>query len=109
MKNNLTLIAAVNISKEYAFGDLTSLGQGLDRLVLPTFSIAAFAVIIYFIIAGFKYLSSGGDKEELAKAQGMITHAIIGFMLLIALFLVVNFLFARLFGTGIQFIEGLQK
>ena len=100
-------LGGVDISQEFAFGDLKCLGQGLDRLVNPAFSIAAFAVIIYFVIAGFKYVSSGGEKEELAKAQGMITHAIIGFVLLIMLFLVINFLFSRLFGTPIQFIQGL--
>ena len=101
------IFAAVDISKEYAFGDLKNLGQGLYRLVLPAFGIAAAGVIFYFIFGAFKYISSGGDKEEVAKARGMITHGLIGFILLMSLFLVINFLFARLFGTRIQFIQGL--
>lgn len=97
----------VDISQQYAFGDLKNLGQGLDRLVGPAFVIAGLAVIIYFVIAGIKYISSGGDKEELSKAQAMLTHALIGFILLIMLFLVVEFIFARLFGSNIEFIKGL--
>lgn len=97
----------VDISQQYAFGDLKNLGQGLDRLVGPAFVIAGLAVIIYFVIAGIKYISSGGDKEELGKAQAMMTHALIGFILLIMLFLVVEFVFARLFGSNIEFIKGL--
>ncbi len=110
LKKYSTLMAAtpVDISKEYAFGDLKTLGQGLDRLVIPAFSVAAMAVVFYFIIGAFKYISSGGEKEELAKARGMITHSIIGFILLMALFLVVEFLFGKLFGTDIQFIKGLK-
>lgn len=108
MNKHFTFLAAVDISKEYAFGDLKNLGQGLDRLILPAFSIAAAGVIFYFIFGAFKYISSGGDKEEVAKARGMITHGLIGFILLMSLFLVINFLFARLFGTRIQFIQGLQ-
>lgn len=97
----------VDISSTYAFGDLKNLGQGVDRLVLPAFSIAALGVIFYFLIGAFKYITSGGEKEELAKARGMITHSIIGFILLMALFFVIEFLFGKLFGTNIQFIKGL--
>ncbi len=107
MKKYFTFIAAVDISQQYAFGDLKNLGQGLDRLVLPAFGIAAVGVIFYFIFGAFKYISSGGDKEEVAKARGMITHSIIGFILLMALFLVIEFLFGKLFGTNIRFIKGL--
>ncbi len=107
MKKTFSLIAAVDISKDYAFGDLQTLGQGLNRLVLPAFTIAALAVVIYFIIGAVKFITSGGDKEELGKARDMITHSLIGFILLISLFLVIEFVFARLLGTNIQFIQGL--
>lgn len=101
-------MSGVDISKIYAFGDLQNLGQGIDRLVMPAFSIAAISVTLYFIFGGFKYMSSGGNKEEIAKAQQMITHAIIGFALLMFLFLTVTFVFSKLFGINIQFIKGLQ-
>jgi hypothetical protein len=99
--------AVVDISKEYAFGDLTNLGIGFSRLVAPGFAIAIVAVVFYFIIGGLKYLTSGGDKETISSAQKMITHAIIGFILLIFLFLAIEFLFGKLLGTNIQFIKGL--
>ena len=102
-----TLIASVNISQQYAFGDLGSLGEGISRLTTPAFSIAAALVVFYFIFGAFKYLASGGNKEELAKAQQMITHAIIGFVLFMLLFLIVELLFGRLLGANIQLIKGL--
>ncbi len=98
--------AAVDISKQYGFGDITNLGQGIDRLVYPAFSIATTAVVIYFVYAAFKYLTSAGDKEAVGEAQKMITHSIIGFVLLMFLFLVMNFLFFRLFGAEIQLFKG---
>lgn len=98
--------AAVDISKEYGFGDIGTLGEGIDRLVTPAFSIAATAVVIYFIYAAFKYTTSGGDKDAVGEAQKMITHSIIGFVLLMFLFLVMNFLFFRLFGANIQLFKG---
>lgn len=100
-------VNCVDISKTYAFGDIATLGQGLNRLIEPAFAIAALGVISYFLIAGFKYISSSGEKEALAEARQMITHSIIGFIMLLMLFLVVEFLFGRLFGVNIEFIKGL--
>lgn len=84
--------AAVDIEKEYDFGDVISLGQGIDRLVLPAFSIATAAVVIYFLVAAFKLVSAGSDKDALEGAKNMITHAIIGFLLLFLAFAILQFI-----------------
>lgn len=84
--------APFNIGENYAFGGIPSLGEGFNNLILPGFSLAATLVTIYFIIGAFKWLTSGGDKNALSGARSMITHAIIGFMLLIFMFLVVQYL-----------------
>lgn len=100
--------AAVNIGQEFAFGDITTLGEGVTRLVAPTFGVATLLVVIYFLIGAFKYLISGGDKEAVEGARRMITHAIIGFAILMFAFLILQFLLARLFGiTRLGLIEGL--
>ena len=95
--------AAVDIGKEYGFGDILTLGEGVNRLVRPTFSIAMAVVVIYFLAGAYKYLTSAGDKETVSGARSMITHSIIGFMILIFAFLVLQFGLSSLFG-----IEGLQ-
>ena len=93
----------VNIGDCFGFGDIKSLGQATSQLVTPAFSIATVAVIIYFLLGAFKYLKSGGDKEEVAGARQMITHAIIGFIILMFAFLILQFLLSNLFG-----IKGFQ-
>ncbi len=91
--------AQVDISKWYAFGDLDNLGEGVDRLVLPAFSIAMVGVTFYFIFGAFKYITSSGNKEDVGKAQGMMTHAIIGFILLMFSFVVFQFILSSLLGV----------
>ena len=93
-----TALAAVDIGNEYAFGDLKTLGEGVGRLVYPTFSIAAAIVILYFLAGAFRLLMSGGEKETVAGARNMITHAIIGFIILIFAFLVLQFILSAVFG-----------
>lgn len=91
--------AGVDIGKEFGFGDITSLGEGTSRLVPLIFSAAAFLVIFYFLLGAFQYLRAGGNKEEVEKGRQMITQAVVGFILLILSFLVIQFILAGLFGS----------
>lgn len=87
----------VDIKEHFGFGNIGSLGEGTTRLVVPAFQVTAAAVVIYFLLGAFKYLRAGGNKEELEGARQMIVHAIIGFIILMFAFLVLQFMLARLF------------
>lgn len=91
------LIAQVDIGKEFGFGDIQSLGEGTSRLVAPAFQATAAVVVIYFLLGAFKYLRAGGNKEELEGARQMIVHAIIGFIILMFAFLLLQFMLSSLF------------
>ena len=81
-----------NLSQDYAFGDLQSLGQIINGAMPLFFSIAALSVVIYFLIGAVKFITSSGDKNTVASARNMIVHAIIGFILLMLLFLILQFI-----------------
>lgn len=76
----------------FGFGDINSLGIGLDRIIPLVFSLAAILVVFYFLLGAFELIYSQGDKNAVASAQAKITHAIIGLVLLILLFLVLQYL-----------------
>jgi len=96
----------IPIGQHFGFGDLTSLGGATSKLVTPIFSVTAAMVILYFLFGAFKYLKAGGNKEEMAGARQMISHAIIGFIILMFAFLVLQFLLSSLFGiTGVEIIK----
>lgn len=95
-----------DIGSCFGFGDITSLGQVISKLVPTLFSIAAAAVIIYFLWGAFDLLKSGGNKEEVANAKNRITHAIIGFIILMFAFLILQFLLSSIFKiTDYQIIK----
>lgn len=90
----------------FGFGNITSFSQIINAIVPAVFSIAAAAVVIYFLWGAFNYLKSGGNKEEVAGAQQMITHAIIGFIILMLAFLILQFLLSSLLGiTGFKLFQ----
>lgn len=91
----------VDISKNFGFGNIGSLGEGTTRLVGPIFQIATVLVIAYFLVGAFKYLKAESNKEEIEGARQMIIHAIVGFLILMFAFLILQFILARLFNAEI--------
>lgn len=69
-----------------------SLGEFISILVPLAFSIAAMMVVFYFIIGAFELINSQGDKAHIVSARAKIYHSIIGFVLLIILFLAMQYI-----------------
>ncbi len=82
--------AAVDLKEVYAFGWLNSLGQGVNLLIMPVFSVAAILLIFYLTLGAIRWMISRGDKNDLENAKNMITHSIIGFILLFVVFLLIQ-------------------
>lgn len=95
--------SVVNLDKQFAYGNLTDFGSTLSHLALPVFGFAATMLVFYFLIAGVKFIVSEGDKASVQEAKRMITHSLIGFLLLILLFLIMRFI-PQFFGLNIQII-----
>lgn len=91
----------IDIADFYGFRDIRTLGEGVQRLTGPTFAIATASVVIYFLVGGVKYLLSGGDKTQVEGAQKMITHAIVGFVILLFAYLVLQFI-PQAFGIKLE-------
>lgn len=51
------------------------------------------ASLIMLIIGGISWITSRGEKEGMAKAKGTVTYAIIGLVLGLASFLILNTVF----------------
>lgn len=70
--------------------------QGLECLfqnvVTVVTAFAGLAVFIMFLTGGLKYLTSGGDPKAQEQAKGTLTFAVLGLVLIIAAYLILNFL-----------------
>lgn len=94
----------IDIGYEYGFGIFRSLGDFVSFLVPLTFSIAAMLVVFYFLIGAFELITSQGDKAHIVSARSKIYHSIIGFILLIALFLIIQYIIPTLGLQGFTII-----
>lgn len=77
----------------------TFLSNGITLI----YSIAAIVLLFMFLWGAFQWLTSGGDKEQLAAAQKRIINAIIGIILFAVAFAVIAVLGQF---TGFTFFKG---
>ena len=62
--------------------------------------VAGISFILYFIIAGFSWITAGGDPEKVKKAQANITNALIG-LIIVAIAYTVTAIVGSLLGFDI--------
>lgn len=55
-------------------------------------TLAGIAVFIMLIYGGFSYLISGGDPEKVKKSTSILTWAIVGLIILIAVWFIFRFI-----------------
>src|SRR3990167_9795142 len=69
--------------------ELTCVVQRAFNVIIPFAGMAAFVVLI---AGGFQYLTAGGDPKKVQQAQGVITGAIIGIIVTLAVYLIFRLL-----------------
>lgn len=67
--------------------------------------VAGFFLILYLLWGAFDWITSGGDKERILKAQNKITNAFIGMLLVFVVLTVFNLLAGDILGI-IRPIDG---
>lgn len=62
----------------------STLGEVLNVLVPTSIIVAGLAALVFLILGGFQYLTSGGDKIAAQAARDRIIYAIIGLVIIVA-------------------------
>ena len=68
-------------------------------------TLGALAVIAFFLLGAFTWITSGGDKNKVEEARNKITNAIIGLVLLVSSLVLLSFLSKLLFGGEFDILK----
>lgn len=68
-------------------------------------NVGGLLVIIFYIMATFEWLTSGGDSGKVEKARNKFVNATIGLILLVASFAIVAFVGEILFGGEFDILD----
>ena len=78
--------------------------SGVSTFINIGYLIATIVFVFIFIVGAFQWITSGSDKTKLAEARGKITHAIIGLIILLLIFLITQ-LVNWILGINIGFLR----
>lgn len=74
----------------------TSLQAIIKAIVQVAFMAAGLVAVIFLIIGGFKYITASGNPEGVESAKATIINAIIGLVVILISFLIVNYVLQQL-------------
>lgn len=65
---------------------LSVLGEAIDKIVGYVFPAGVLIAVIMIIVGGYMWIISGGDPARKQQAQGTLTWAVIGLVLLFLIY-----------------------
>ena len=95
-------------NKKATFADCGATGEGETRQLFPTLQLVinialgvlAFITVAMIIVGGINYSTSQGDAAKVKKAKDTIMYGIIGLVVALLAFALVNFVLANIFNTS---------
>lgn len=81
------------------------IAQLIANFLKIAFSLSGLILLGMLLAGGIQWMTAGGDKEKIAKAQGRITSALIGFVIFMSVFAIINFIAPAL---GLEFLQILK-
>jgi hypothetical protein len=70
------------------------IGFGIQMFILA----AGMFLLLYLLWGAFDWITSGGEKEKISKAQSKITNALIGMLLIFVVLTIFNLLAGNILG-----------
>lgn len=83
---------AGRVGQSAGFSDL-SLGYVIAMLIRGALSVIGLIFVIQMIVAGFRWMNSGGNEETIKKSQETIKNSLIGVILILAAWAITYFIF----------------
>jgi len=84
--------------KDIADNPVGGVGKLLSTGIQIFFLVASLALLVYLLWGAYDWLTSGGEKEKLTKAQLKIVNAIVGMLLMVVVMVVFNVIMKDVLG-----------
>ncbi len=105
--NNTAGLDSMTIETKNAagLGDM-SIGQVASQIIRVVLGLLSIVFLILIIMAGFKWMTAGGNEEQIKKSTATIKAAVIGLVVVLAAYTITYFIFTYLpftsSGTSVQ-------
>lgn len=86
----------------WQLGSGTTLGGIIALITNILIGIGIALVIIFLVLGGIRYLTSGGDQKAAQEARAMLTNAVIGFVIVLGA-ITLRFVLGNLLGENTDY------
>lgn len=73
-----------------------SIGLITGKIILTILGLLGVVFVILLTYGGFLWLTAGGEEDRVKKAQGLITNAVIGTLIVVAAYTIAHFVLQKL-------------
>lgn len=74
----------------------TTVGNVVAAFIKGFLGLLGVIFVILIVVAGFNWMTAGGDEEKIKKATQTISRAVIGLIIIVAAYAITYFVFANL-------------
>ncbi len=79
-----------------------SVGNIITTVINLIFVVATIAALLYLVLGGLRWLTSGGDKQAVSSARDSIVAAIIGLVIIFLSYLILNVILFLFIGKNLS-------
>lgn len=79
-----------------------TLTQIIGNVIFFLLGLVGIIMFLYFFYAGFLYLTSQGNKDKVAQAQGIMKNTVIGLVIILVAYALTNFILSAIVGNVLQ-------
>ena len=81
-------------------GQGTNLMTVLQTIINVALGVIGFVAVVMIIMGGVQYTTSSGDAAKVTKAKNTILYGIVGLVIALLAFAIVNFVLTNIFNSG---------
>lgn len=89
--NTSDILQYLNQGNGNPWANLQDLGTIISAVVQTIMIVAAVIFFILIVLSGISLMTSSGDKEAVSRARQKLTNALIGMVVVLAVWAIINF------------------
>ncbi|MBU0619972.1 MAG: pilin [Patescibacteria group bacterium] len=85
-----------NSAFDASAGEPATIGTVIAKVIKIALGLLGVIFVVLLVISGFKYMTAGGNEEQITKSLDTIKHAVIGLIIVIMSYAITYFVFKTL-------------
>lgn len=100
MKNILTQFALDTKVNELQYDTGDTFSSSFQGILNAVIGVLALVAVVVMIVGGVSYMTSSGDTGKVKKAKDTILYGLIGLVVCVLAFAIVNFVISQIIGSN---------